>query len=154
MIENEIQNFNIMCGENLRNIMEQLTKDRGFSCISYHELRFTENGKTAIISKVEEFYYPHDYIAYYWAEFKKDGNDYRLTMFFKDFDHGTGNIHVLPGLFQLWIKSDKTNNCLDDYFWIKRGKQLLLSEVTEAVRLMFLIALIKAEGYIMKKMVR
>lgn len=119
MVENEIQNFNIMCGENLRNIMKQLTKDRGFSCISYHELRFTENGKTAIISKVEEFYYPHDYIAYYWAEFKKDGNDYRLTMFFKDFDHGTGNIHVLPGLFQLW---KKTNNCLDVYFWINKER--------------------------------
>ncbi len=54
-------------------------------------------------------YYKHciedEYLGYYWFEFKINENEYRITMYVKDFDEGSGNIHVLPGMIQIWIKS-------------------------------------------------
>lgn len=54
-------------------------------------------------------YYNHcikdEYLGYYWFEFKINENEYRITMYVKDFDEGSGNIHVLPGMIQIWIKS-------------------------------------------------
>ena len=48
----------------------------------------------------------HKWLNYYWVEYIKRGEQYRITMFFKDFDHGSGNIHILPGGIQIWKKND------------------------------------------------
>lgn len=48
-----------------------------------------------------------NYIEYYWITFHLNGMDeYKIAMFHKDFDHATGNLHVLPGAIQIW-KRDK-----------------------------------------------
>lgn len=44
----------------------------------------------------------HNFLNYYWCEYKKDNKNYKITMFYKDFDCGSGNIHVLPGAIQIW----------------------------------------------------
>lgn len=44
----------------------------------------------------------NDILNYYWSEYEKDSEQYRLCMFFKDFDYSSGNLHVLPGMVQLW----------------------------------------------------
>lgn len=41
-----------------------------------------------------------EYLEYYWI--KSDDGKRIVTAFYKDFDHGTGNIHVLPGIIQEW----------------------------------------------------
>lgn len=48
----------------------------------------------------------NEYLNYYWAEYKYGNEDYRLCMYYKDFDHGTGNIHINPGYVQLWKKNN------------------------------------------------
>ena len=112
-----IQAFNEKCYENLKDIMKEL--GAGVKT-SIYCLSFDVDGSkiTPIITEGQNINkHSENFLAYYWAEFKKEKEEYRLTMFFKDFDHGTGNIHVLPGLFQFWIKKDSG----DDYF--KIGKE-------------------------------
>lgn len=45
------------------------------------------------------------YVDYFWVEFHKNNTDYKVTLFYKDFDARTGNIHVLPGGIQIWERS-------------------------------------------------
>lgn len=52
----------------------------------------------------------HHYLNYYWCEYQKGDGMYRITMFYKDFDSGSGNIHVLPGAIQLW---ERMKGCED-----------------------------------------
>lgn len=59
-----------------------------------------------------------DYLQYYGAEFKYDNQKYRLAMYFKDFDHSTGNIHVLPGYLQFW-KSESDERLGSFYVYSK-----------------------------------
>lgn len=42
------------------------------------------------------------FLGYYWFEYCKNSEKYRLTMFVKDFDEYSGNIHVMPGMLQFW----------------------------------------------------
>ena len=58
-----------------------------------------------------------EYLGYYWFEFKINLDEYRITMFAKDFDEGSGNIHILPGMIQLWRKYEKITNVKDDIFF-------------------------------------
>ncbi len=45
-----------------------------------------------------------EYLQYYWI---KSNDEKRIvTAFYKDFDYGTGNIHVLPGIIQEWELTD------------------------------------------------
>lgn len=46
----------------------------------------------------------HDYLNYYWCEYQIENEKFKITMFYKDFDCGSGNIHVLPGAIQVWKK--------------------------------------------------
>lgn len=55
----------------------------------------------------------HDWLNYYWAEYTKDNENYRITMYIKDFDHDSGNIHVYPGGIQIWKKQD-CSECPED----------------------------------------
>lgn len=60
-----------------------------------------------------------EYINYYWVTFAmnqqktspgKENQDekieYKIAMFHKDFDPASGNLHVLPGMVQIWKKGD------------------------------------------------
>jgi len=40
-------------------------------------------------------------VDYFWIELN---NDFRISLFYKDFDASSGNIHVLPGILQIWKK--------------------------------------------------
>ncbi len=44
------------------------------------------------------------YLDYYLIEFEYSGTMYKISMFYKDFDMRTGNVHVLPGAIQIWRK--------------------------------------------------
>ncbi len=58
---------------------------------------------------------PSDFISYYWVTFKfENKTEYKIAMFYKDFDHLSGNIHVLPGLVQIFTKCDQ-DNIIDSY---------------------------------------
>ena len=49
------------------------------------------------------------YIDYFFARFKSKGDkEYIISLFYKDFDGNTGNIHVLPGIVQLWKVIDSS----------------------------------------------
>lgn len=51
---------------------------------------------------------------YYWIEYIKDNINYKISLFYKDFDLGSGNIHVLPGVIQLWEESKDNIDNLDE----------------------------------------
>jgi len=65
--------------------------------------------------------FSNKYLEYFWAQFTMGEGTYRITMFFKDFDHGTGNIHVLPGMIQFWEKHDNSELEQDGYFVVYNG---------------------------------
>lgn len=48
----------------------------------------------------------NDFLNYYWIEFDIKELEsiikYKISLFYKDFDSNTGNIHVLPGALQCW----------------------------------------------------
>lgn len=50
----------------------------------------------------------HRYLNYYWMEFEYMCKRYKISMFYKDMDHMTGNIHVMPGAIQIWEGGDCT----------------------------------------------
>lgn len=46
------------------------------------------------------------YLEYLWCIFEYGDTKYRVSMFSKDFDEGSGNIHTLPGVVELWRWDD------------------------------------------------
>lgn len=68
---------------------------------------------------IEKF--SNDYIEYFWVEFSLGEKLYKISMFFKDFDHETGNIHILPGMIQFWEKKHDINHEKDEYFVVFNG---------------------------------
>ncbi len=76
-------------------------------------------------------------IEYYWITFNSSPElfdqdcksdisiittkPYKITMFYKDFDHFSGNLHVLPGAMQVWEKEKNANDGKDS-FWIRNGQ--------------------------------
>ena len=76
-------------------------------------------------------------IEYYWIVFnsspelfdkncKADIGDittktYKITMFYKDFDHSSGNLHVVPGAMQVWEKEENSDKGKES-FWIRNGQ--------------------------------
>ncbi len=107
-----IRDFNKKMIDYLKIFTDGIDK-RKFLNVQCFQLVFLENGKKYEKKKVmpREMDAPDDFIAYYWSEFVYAENQvtYRFAMFFKDFDHNTGNIHVLPGMFQFWRKTDKND---------------------------------------------
>lgn len=55
----------------------------------------------------------HDFLNYYWMEFSYQHKAYKLSMYYKDMDHRTGNLHVLPGAIQLW-EAGTCSHFIDD----------------------------------------
>ena len=103
-----IQEFNKKMTVYLRTFTAGLDKSL-FLDVKCFQLIFSEEGRAHEIEEAdpEEMKVPKDYIAYYWTEFLYREKKYRFTLFFKDFDHNTGNIHVLPGMFQFFRKMEK-----------------------------------------------
>lgn len=63
-------------------------------------------------NSVEEFsncLEPDWTFGYYWAEFTYCNEKYKIAMFYKDFDHGSGNIHVLPGMVEIFKRGKNQN---------------------------------------------
>lgn len=58
------------------------------------------NGK-----KCNAYIVNEDTIDYFWITFKENNIDYKISLFYKDIDTRTGNIHVIPGKIQVHIKS-------------------------------------------------
>lgn len=46
-----------------------------------------------------------EYLEYFWVEFKYDENEYVVSLFYRDFDCTRGDIHVMPGVLQVWKKT-------------------------------------------------
>ncbi|MBR4581326.1 MAG: hypothetical protein IKO32_08840 [Lachnospiraceae bacterium] len=110
--------------------------------IEYFRLSF-EDGKPCLYRKeikdIPDLNFLEDSgknsIEYYWVVFNSspelfdknskvdiedvDMKTYKVAMFYKDFDHSSGNLHVLPGAMQVWEKEESVN---EDEFWIRDGK--------------------------------
>lgn len=97
-------------GLNIAKIKDIILKKVDYSYYSNSKLAVKQNEmgdewKEDIWNEYFEAYKKDEYLGYYWFEFKINDADYRITMYVKDFDEGSGNIHVLPGMLQVWRKS-------------------------------------------------
>ncbi len=97
--------FNWKQRETLKYIITEL-KDLIDSDVKYWVGYWGKDNNFYVSELKPESEEPHNWLNYYWAEYTniKDSIKYRVTMFYKDFDHGSGNIHVLPGAIQVWKK--------------------------------------------------
>lgn len=90
--------------------------------LRYYVAYWDENGKFEsrelnITKKSDQE--PHCFLNYYWAVYQRGDERYRITMYYKDFDHGSGNIHVYPGAVQVWKRmclEEKTRKSLSTDF--------------------------------------
>ncbi len=57
----------------------------------------------------------HNFLNYYWCEYTKNNKKFRISMYYKDFDHSSGNIHVLPGAIQIWEKTDSSEDTYNGF---------------------------------------
>lgn len=67
--------------------------------------KYILNFATKKVEKLNKEEYDNNCINYYWVEFQYKEEKYKISMFYKDFDHNTGNIHILPGAIQFWKKT-------------------------------------------------
>ena len=106
-------NYNNKLVKYLKEIYEYLEKNDDISEIKAYKYDWEKEEKKKIVLNgyVED---DNKWINYYWIEFIKDGEEYKFSLFYKDFDIGSGNVHVLPGAIQLWKKMDKTDNKLEN----------------------------------------
>lgn len=58
----------------------------------------------------------NNFLNYYWCQYVVGNISYKISMFYKDFDKGSGNIHILPGAVQVWRKTEC--NCTEQGFCI------------------------------------
>lgn len=104
-----IKEFNKHC----KNVLFEITKK--FEGVDYKrlELEYDFEKKELVRSEVvkleKEYECSCELLEYYWSEFSRNDVDYKITMFYKDFDKDSGNLHVIPGYFQVWRKGDTTN---------------------------------------------
>ena len=69
-------------------------------------------GKQVLLTEKDEHVCSPDYLEYYWVEFMHNGKECVVSLFHRDFDGQSGNIHVMPGVLQVWEKAydkDKKN---------------------------------------------
>ncbi len=109
---------------NVKNMLFALMADEkireSVNIINYYYLQYNDKGCEARSIKIKDLQKKeqnnNDIVNYYWVEYEKNSEQYRLCMFYKDFDHGSGNIHVLPGIIQLWKRCP---NC-EEYFHVNK----------------------------------
>lgn len=66
-------------------------------------------------------------VIYFRIEFSyENGHEYRIDLFYRDLDCGTGNIHVIPGIIRIY---KKRNDNLDNNNWsIQKNKKEFICE--------------------------
>lgn len=122
--QNEVAIFNEKQRQALFNIVKQLKiQSPIFFVGSWNEDEFTvQNYNEEYIRSSENIF-----LNYYWCEYKAENNDYKISMFYKDFDIGSGNLHILPGAVQVWSKTacDHTEQgfCINDIEKCKRNNK-------------------------------
>lgn len=101
--QNEVAIFNEKQRLALFNIVKQLKIQSPIYFVgSWYEGEFTvQNYNEEYIMSSED-----NFLNYYWCEYKAENNDYKISMFYKDFDNGSGNLHILPGAVQVWRKTE------------------------------------------------
>lgn len=78
-----------------------LPKDSSDIKYYYMEL-LDDEGKLRSISKYHKC--SEDYLEYYWVEFVYQDKEYVVSLFYRDFSRKNGDIHVMPGVLQVWEK--------------------------------------------------
>ena len=116
---NKIYNFNKNVLKFMRMIIKNGIKvNENLNGIVLKKVDYLQYPQTVLVDKMKmgekwnqntwnQFYdkcCKDEYLGYYWFEFKIHSDEYRITMFVKDFDEGAGNIHTLPGMIQIWYK--------------------------------------------------
>ena len=97
-----MKNFNCKQKESLIKIIDELGEKAKKK--HYYVGYFENENNTFNIMNLEDKE-KHDYLNYYWCEYQIENEQFKITMFYKDFDCGSGNIHVLPGAIQVWKKN-------------------------------------------------
>lgn len=100
----KIRTFNSDALNTLKDICKGIGADKGSIQLYIIYFENEEVYKSKDVKIIEEKTKKISYMNYYGAEYKKNNMAYRITMYYKDFDHGSGNIHVLPGAIQVWKK--------------------------------------------------
>ena len=104
MVEDRVKNFNCKQKESLIKIIDELGEKAKKK--HYYVGYFENENNTFNIMNLEDKE-KHDYLNYYWCEYQIENEQFKITMFYKDFDCGSGNIHVLPGAIQVWKKIEE-----------------------------------------------
>lgn len=106
---NQIVRFNLQMYGIFSGIVKELQKEIKPAQFAKYRLEFVD-GKTYKIVELKDnkkMEVHSDYLDYFWVEFKYKNGNYKISMFYKDFDCETENIHVLPGAIQFWKKNDE-----------------------------------------------
>lgn len=72
-----------------------------------------ESNSQKLFTKEEDIAVSDKYLDYYWMTFTLNNKECKVTMFYKDFDCKSGNIHVLPGAIQFWEKTSDSTDSID-----------------------------------------
>lgn len=96
----EIEQFNIMIWEYMMSLKSKV-KEAIQGNVNCYQIDWNNTSPESNSVNISQLY-----LDYYWMEFIYHGKEYKVSMFYKDFDHSTGNIHILPGPLQFWEKKD------------------------------------------------
>lgn len=113
----QVQQFNLKNKLFLKKVVKELFKEKMVKGVTFYRLNYGVNDAVSIVEKNfnsldgicivdENLKGEHRYIQYYWIEFNYSGQVYKVAMFYKDFDRNSGNLHVLPGMVQVWKKRE------------------------------------------------
>ena len=84
------------------------------------------------------------WVNYYWIEFEKNEVKYKFSLFYKNFDTSSGNVHVLPGVVQLWESNVKE---IDDLNKIKKQQLQKEKKYDELIDCNIWVTLLISEKY-------
>lgn len=105
MSNEKAPNLILEYNKKLRDVILQeklLPKDCSGKVTFYMELQ-NDTGEPRIIPK--NYTCSSEYLEYFWVEFKYAGKNYVVSLFYRDFDCERGDIHVMPGVLQVWEKT-------------------------------------------------
>lgn len=132
---NMIQTFNMNLKNMLFALMEEAEKRELVykQSVKYYYLKLLQNSDSKVdsqyivceLSRQKSIEEQGEYLGYYWAEYENEYGMYKLCMFYKDFDHASGNIHVLPGWIQLWKKCCKSSK----FFFINQNESSIYKKI-------------------------
>lgn len=95
--------------------------------------KYKYDWETAEAKEIDsETVFVQETIDYYWVEFEDNNQKLKISAFYKDFDASTGNIHVIPGVLQLWKFSEEE---IDSLFYsrLKKTKNANVKTIREKI---------------------